>query len=87
MNYSDSTDWPAYQAYEDSKDHVFTAGTCPDRQVTTTTYGTRVTCPTHPAPPDTFLQSPQERAWYVSHVGPLPAQEHGGCGGTAPAYR
>jgi hypothetical protein len=36
--------------------------------------GTRqgsVTCPEHPRPADTFLASPEERAWFAAHIGPV----------------
>jgi hypothetical protein len=46
---------------------------CPHRTVTSRGSWPLVTCPVHPRPADTYLQSPAERAWYVSHVGPLPA--------------
>lgn len=29
-------------------------------------------CTTHPRPVDTYLRSEAERAWYVTHIGPLP---------------
>lgn len=50
------------------------------RQTTETTWspctgtvrnGRYVTCTVHPRPEDTFLTSPDERAWFTAHVSPV----------------